>query len=183
MRTIITDSHQRATGRAGRVRRRLLHHRLPGPDRTVRSRAQPRKRRNQHQNPALIHKHPPRASSCNCCSYSHVPVMRDICDKLQQMGMRVCAVYLIDSQVPPACCQPHPYRCRRLIRSAVCCRRLEVPERGHAVPEHHDHARAAAHQRFIQDGSCHPQQAPHAQVPGLQQARPLVLPLELMCNW
>ena len=25
--------------------------------------------------------------------------MRDIVDKLQQMGMRVCAVYLIDSQV------------------------------------------------------------------------------------
>lgn len=31
--------------------------------------------------------------------YSHVSVMRDIVDKLQQMGVRVCAVYLIDSQV------------------------------------------------------------------------------------
>lgn len=52
-----------------------------------------------------MRKHPPR-KLMQLCSYSHVPVMRDICDKLQQMGMRVCAVYLIDSQVPPRAVNP-----------------------------------------------------------------------------
>ncbi len=52
---------------------------------------------------------------------------------------------------------------------AVCCRRLQVSQRMHAVLEHYGHARAAAHQRSFKDGPRHPQQAPHAQVPRLQQ--------------
>jgi GPN-loop GTPase len=52
-----------------------------------------------------MHNLPPRKLT-QLCSYSHVPVMRDICDKLQQMGMRVCAVYLIDSQVQPRAASP-----------------------------------------------------------------------------
>eukprot|EP01133_Synstelium_polycarpum_P006769 gene6769-7868_t len=55
--------------------------------------------------------------------YSHIPVMRSLCDNLQQAGYRVCAVFLVDSQFILDSC--------KFISGSLMClsamARLEVP--------------------------------------------------------